>query len=273
MDGSLAGVDAVAAPAALVAHLDSWLGRWPPIGPLDVVGSADRERPGWDGTVYPALAVAGDGGVVLSVPPSRVAVVRALAYRGPAAGVLDGLGPAVGRRSLRSVRRVFRWCTEPAPLPDAGAWLPATDPRVPDWMRPFEGEVLVALDRADDFLGGVGIKWHDRRGGELAVLTAPRAQGRGLARRLVAQAARRVLDEGAVPTYQHEPANVASGRVAAAAGFPDRGWTAFGTQPAEPVLTRLLCLAGRGYRAGAGLITFSGRGSPSGPGHAGQTRG
>jgi hypothetical protein len=27
-----------------------------------------------------------------------------------------------------------------------------------------------------------------------------------------------------VPTYQHDPANVASARVADAAGFPDRGW-------------------------------------------------
>ena len=49
--------------------------------------------------------------------------------------------------------------------------------------------------------------------------------GRG---RLVAQAARRVLDEGAVPTYQHDPANIASARVADAAGFPDRGWRSAG---------------------------------------------
>jgi predicted GNAT family acetyltransferase len=70
----------------------------------------------------------------------------------------------------------------------------------------------------------VGIKHHDRHGHELAVGTEPAARGRGLARRLVAQAARRILDEGAVPTYQHDPANIASARVAEAAGFPDRGW-------------------------------------------------
>ena len=239
MDRRLPGVDRAAAPATLVAHLDSWLGRWPPAGPLDVVGSAGRERPGWDGTVYPAVAVAGAGGIVLSVPPARVAAVSALVHRVPPTGVLDGLGPAVGRRSLQSVHRVFRWCTEPAPLPEAGAWLPVADPRVPAWLRPFGGEVLVALDGGDDFIAGVGIKWHDRWGGELAVVTARRARGRGLGRRLVAQAARRVLDEGAVPTYQHQAGNVASARVAAAAGFADRGWTAVVAQPPDPLRVRL----------------------------------
>ena len=242
----VSGVDTATAPATLVAHLDSWLGRWPPAGPLDIVGSADRERPGWDGTVYPALAVAAPRGAVLSVPRARVAAVSALAYRGPEAEVLDRLGPAVGRRSLRSVHRVFRWCTDPAPLPAAGAWLPAADPRVPDWMRPFGGEVLVALDDGGGFLGGVGIKWHDRRGGELAVVTARRARGRGLGRRLIAQAARRVLDEGAVPTYLHQPDNVASARAAAAAGFADCGWTAVLALSRDPLRVRLRRLAGRG---------------------------
>ncbi|NUS09723.1 MAG: GNAT family N-acetyltransferase, partial [Nonomuraea sp.] len=69
---------------------------------------------------------------------------------------------------------------------------------------------------------------HDRFGRELSVVTAPEARGRGLARRLVAQAARRVLDEGAVPTYMHAVGNIASAAVAKAAGFPDQGWTAFG---------------------------------------------
>lgn len=55
--------------------------------------------------------------------------------------------------------------------------------------------------------------------------------GGGLARRLVAQAARRVLAEGAVPTYLHSRQNTASARVAEAAGFPDRGWLSFGVYP------------------------------------------
>ncbi|MGE3285411.1 MAG: GNAT family N-acetyltransferase [Pseudonocardia sp.] len=65
-------------------------------------------------------------------------------------------------------------------------------------------------------------------GRELAVVTSQAARGQGLARRLVAQAARRVLDEGAVPTYLHDHANLASAAVATAAGFPDVGWQVYG---------------------------------------------
>jgi predicted GNAT family acetyltransferase len=96
-------------------------------------------------------------------------------------------------------------------------------------LRPFGGEVLVVLDPDDGgYLAGVGIKRHDGYGHELSVGTAPQARGQGLARKLVAQAARRVLDEGAVPTYLHALDNEASARVAEAAGFPDQGWTCFG---------------------------------------------
>jgi predicted GNAT family acetyltransferase len=89
--------------------------------------------------------------------------------------------------------------------------------------------VLIARDpESGAYLAGVGLKHHDRYGQEIAVGTEPAARGQGLARRLVAQAARRVLDEGAVATYQHDPANIASSRVADAAGFPDRGWRSYG---------------------------------------------
>jgi len=37
-----------------------------------------------------------------------------------------------------------------------------------------------------------------------------------------------------VPTYLHDPANLASARVADAAGFPDRGWAVFGAFPTAP---------------------------------------
>ena len=206
-------------------HLRAWLGRWPAEGTgLDVVAWPGRAEPGWDGHVHPAIGVrtaSGEG--VLSVLPSAVDQVRALAT-GP--DLLAGLPAMVGRPDGVAYEGVFRWTLDPAPLPDVGVWLPAEHALVPDWLRVFGGEVLVALDPdTGGYLAGVGVKHHDAYGHELAVGTVERARGRGLARRLVAQAARRVLDDGAVPTYLHDPANVASAKTAEAAGFPDRGWT------------------------------------------------
>jgi predicted GNAT family acetyltransferase len=77
-------------------------------------------------------------------------------------------------------------------------------------------------------VASVGIKIHDRYGYELSVVTEAEARGRGFARRLVATAARWVLDDGAIPTYLHESSNRASARVADAVGFADNGWTVHG---------------------------------------------
>ena len=208
----------------LAAHLATWLGRWPGEGPgLTVVGSARRSEPAWDGDGYPVIGVSdADGRGVLSVPPSAVDAVRAtLADR---AGI-----PAAAGAEGRFFTGVFRWSTAPADLPDAGTWIAADDPSVPEWLWPFGGEVLVALDPdTGEHLSGVGIKRHDAVGHELAVVTRPAAEGRGLGRRLVAQAARRVLDEGGVPTYLHAVSNHASAHLATAAGFPDVGWSVYG---------------------------------------------
>jgi predicted GNAT family acetyltransferase len=84
--------------------------------------------------------------------------------------------------------------------------------------------VLVALDEDGSYQGGVGVKPHTEYGVELAVGTDEARRGRGLARRLVAQAARSVLASGRLPLYVHAPDNIPSARVADAAGFPDRGW-------------------------------------------------
>jgi GNAT superfamily N-acetyltransferase len=106
----------------------------------------------------------------------------------------------------------------------------STQPGLPDWLRRFQSHVLVARAADGTPLSAVGIKHHDAYGKELAVGTAPGAEGRGLARRLVAQAARAVRADGGLPTYLHDPSNAASSRVAEAAGFPDRGWSAFGLE-------------------------------------------
>ncbi|MDG4764301.1 GNAT family N-acetyltransferase [Solwaraspora sp. WMMD406] len=211
----------------LYHHLVSWLGQWPAGRPLQVVGSERRVRPGWDGRPHPLVGVGAPGGAVLSVPPDRVTAVRAMSDL-PVGDLLAKLPAAVGYADWRAHRAVFRYCLAPAPLPDAGDWIASDDEVVPPWLRPFTGQVLVARDADGAFLAGVGVKRHDAHGQEIAVGTVPAARGQGLARRLVAQAARRVLDNGAVPTYLHEVGNLASARVADAAGFRDRGWTAYG---------------------------------------------
>ena len=212
----------------LEAHLRRWLGVWPPERPLVVTTAPGRTRPGWDGAVHAVVGVASPEGAVLSVPPDRVDAVAALA------GDLEGLraaGPAVGGAlgwpEARLFDGVFRWSTDPTPLDDAGEWVAASDDRVPDWLKPFNGDVLITFEDGV-YVAGVGIKVHDEFGHELAVVTEDAAQGNGLARRLVAQAARAVIARGAVPTYLHADSNVRSAKVAVAAGFPDVGWRILG---------------------------------------------
>lgn len=214
----------------LTEHLSRWLGGWPAAAELDILSEPRRTRPGWDGHIHPVLGVASPRGGVLSVPPEHARPIAEQYAKNPDLAHLGPLVPAMAGFPERGwFTAVYRWTTHPAPLADAGVWISAQAPEVPEWLRPFNGDVLVARDPdSGEHLAGVGIKRHDAYGRELAVVTAPRARGRGLARRLVAQAARRVLEEGAIPTYMHAPENLASAAVAAAAGFPDTGWTSFG---------------------------------------------
>ncbi|WP_436970773.1 GNAT family N-acetyltransferase [Micromonospora rifamycinica] len=230
MEVSTTGEGRAVLDRRLHLHLVTWLGQWPAGPGLHVVGSRRRTRPAWDGRPRPAVAVGVGGSAVLSVPPHRVEAVRALA-REPRSALYEALPAMVGQPGWVVHDDVFRWCLAPAALPDVGTWTAPTDPTLPRWLRLFDNDVLVVRDADGGYLAGAGIKRHDAHGQELAVGTAPAGRGRGLARRLVAQAARRVLDEGAVPTYRHDPANVGSARVAEAAGFPDRGWSSYGVYP------------------------------------------
>ncbi len=210
-------------------HLSRWLGVWPARRSLSITTAPSRTEPGWDGAVHPVVGVAAPDGAVLSVPPSRVEAVTALADDLDQLRAAPGLGDALDIPGARMFDGVFRWSERAADLEDAGVWVPVDDPRVPPWLLPFGGEVLMAFDPDNgNYVAGVGIKRHDDLGRELAVVTEEQARGRGLARRLVAQAARRVLDEGGVPTYLHADANIRSAAVADAAGFPDRGWRILG---------------------------------------------
>jgi GNAT superfamily N-acetyltransferase len=133
---------------------------------------------------------------------------------------------AVGRPEDRIERVHLRWTVAPADLPAIGVWVALEDPMLPTWLRPFGGPALCAIDDRGRVVAGVGVKRHDSWVHELAVVTQPEARGRGLARRLVSQAARELLQCGIVPTYLHQPSNTASARVAEAAGFRWSGWKA-----------------------------------------------
>lgn len=212
---------------ALERHLAGWLGRWPPRETIDVVESEARQRPGWDGAVHPVVGVLTPGGGVLSVPPGSGGAARRLLSGLEVEAVrpaMRRLAAAVGRPGSYLIEGVYRYGTTPPPWPDIGTWRSASDRVVPEWLRPFGGEVLLRVDEEGRYLAGVGLKRHDAHGHEIAVGTEPEVRGKGLARRLVAQAARAVLADGAVPTYIHALDNAASARVAEAAGFPDRGW-------------------------------------------------
>jgi GNAT superfamily N-acetyltransferase len=221
----------VTIPQALASHLESFLGEWPPPSSgLTVVESDRRTQPGWDGAIRPVRGVATPFGTILSVPPGSGDRVRALG------DTLDTVGPllpqALAHPTWRFNLGVFRWSDGPADLGNDGVWVPPTTEGVPAWLAPFNGDVLVGC--ADgEVAAGVGRKRHDRWGHELAVVTEEPHRGQGWASRLVAQAARHVIAEGAAPIYLHAPSNTASARTADTAGFPDRGWKIVGMFPAS----------------------------------------
>jgi GNAT superfamily N-acetyltransferase len=210
----------------LEAHLAHWLGAWPPEpGRLTVVGSLQRTVPSWDGSLRAVLGVSTPEGTILSVPPDvapQLSAVKTLEEAGAR------LPAALGRSRGRLFQGVFRRCHELLSGPQAGEWVPTEDPRVPPWLKPFNGDVLIAWDGQGAYAAGVGRKIHDRWGQEISVGTEPEHRGQGLARRLVIQAARRIFDDGAVATYLHAPDNTASAHVASASGFPDQGWKIIG---------------------------------------------
>jgi GNAT superfamily N-acetyltransferase len=215
---------------SLDAFLREFLGEWPDLDGLSIVGSDKRTEPGWDGAIRRVVGVGNPSRSVISVPPDLVTAVRAAVPTWDS--IPSQLPASVGQPTARTFFGKFRWTTEPTDLADAGEWVPVTDPRVPAWLLPFGGDVLITfIDGA--YAAGVGIKRHNPAGLELSVGTEEAYRGRGLASRLIAQAARWVLAQGAVPIYLHDPANTASDRTARAAGFPDLGWQILGLWSGE----------------------------------------
>lgn len=225
-------------PPRLREHLQTWLGAWPPQrNGITVVGSADRSKPGWDGALHEVIGVASDEAAILSVPMDAADAISAL-VRGKDLEedlhlLRQGIAKAFGRDG-RIGRGRFRWSTSPTNTPNVGEWIPTDDIRVPEWLKPFNDEVLIAWADDGTYGAGVGRKKHDAAGHEISVGTEESLRGRGIGRKLVATAARQILDDGAIPTYLHAFDNFASDRVATASGFADVGWTVLGFWPPEP---------------------------------------
>lgn len=218
----------------LTLHLRSWVGEWPPPSAgVHVVGDPSRLEPTWDGAIRPLQGVGNGVAIVIAVPPAAVAAVtEAIDDDLGRPGLGDDLGEILGVGPAAFGTGVFRTTDHVNPeIADTGVWFEHQTDDLPEWLAPFNGHRLVAFDAGGRPIAGVGIKVHDRYGHELSVVTDEAARGRGLARRLVATAARRILADGAVPTYLHAPDNTASARVADAVGFPDRGWTVHGLWP------------------------------------------
>jgi GNAT superfamily N-acetyltransferase len=192
-----------------------------------------RLEPTWDGAVRPLQGVSNGSGTMIAVPPNAVdAVTQAFDDGldrddlGNELGEILGVGPAAFGAG------VFRTTTIIDPdLTDLGVWFDHQTDDLPEWLAPFNGRRLVAFDDDGAVLGSVGIKVHDHFGQEISVVTEQAARGTGVARRLVATAARRILADGSIPTYLHAPDNAASARVAEAVGFADRGWLVYGLWP------------------------------------------
>jgi GNAT superfamily N-acetyltransferase len=226
-------------PDRLTEHLRSWLGAWPPFGNgITIVGSTKRTHPGWDGRIHDLIGVATPASAVISVPPHAVAplanVVRGHSLADDLAALRGtrALAEAMGRDGRLSLG-FFRWMHDLPDTPDTGEWVPTDDQRVPEWLKPFNGDVLIAWDDDGNYGAGVGRKQHDEFGHEISVGTEPALRGRGIARRLVTTAARRIAADGAIATYLHAPDNHASAKVAESAGFPDEGWKVIGYWGAE----------------------------------------
>jgi len=212
----------------LDAHFLTWLGAIPRPGRAQLIITKVRDEPGWDGKVRPIQGVTGPEGTVLAVSPT---LADRFAGIDPDQLFHDaGLTDAHGRfRATLGVpvsfgMPTFRWGEAAADHPEIGEWVEVDDPRIPDWLRLFNGGVLATFDDRGDYQAGVGLKRHNDIAREISVGTDPEHRGQGYATQLVAQAARQIIAEGGVPIYQHSGENDASGRVADLAGMPDRGW-------------------------------------------------
>lgn len=213
----------------LNTFLSSRLGTWPPARSLELRHCDLRDVPRWNGDLQPFLGIESPIATVLTFSEKVFPCGTSLDPR----EVGDELGDSHAHITIPAMfqhpemhfgRAVFRYLGEFVDLPESGEWIETSDPRLPEWLRPFNGGVLVHWADDGSYAAGVGLKKHNDLGYEIAVGTDPAHRGKGLAQSLVAQSARHIWERGAIPIYLHGATNAASARVAEKAGFPDRGW-------------------------------------------------
>jgi GNAT superfamily N-acetyltransferase len=170
----------------------------------------------------PVRAFTREGGAVLAVAPQHAALVdRLLGGPGNVLRSLDLIAAELHGHLFSGVARTG--VAIPPPMVPVTI-LDATDPRLPDWvLGHFTGEAWVVLDDGGQVLSTAVLKRYDDRLREISVGTAERARGRGLARSVVAAAARHALSEGRAVLYNHAPDNFASAKVAESVGLHEFG--------------------------------------------------
>lgn len=170
----------------------------------------------------PVRAFSRDGGAVLAVSPAHAALVRRHVH--DPESLLPGLEAVAKRLPGHLFSGVARTGVAIPPPTVEVTVLDASDPRLPDWvLGHFTGEAWVVLDDHGQVLSTAVLKRYDERLREISVGTVEAARGRGLARAVVAAAARHVLAEGRAVLYNHALDNYASARVAEAVGLHELG--------------------------------------------------
>jgi L-amino acid N-acyltransferase YncA len=170
----------------------------------------------------PVRALHRGGGAVVAVAPAWSGLLQER-LDGPAS-----LGPALDAVAAAAGGQHWSWVARtgvaiPAPSAEVTV-LDATDPRLPEWViGHFSGEAWVVLGDDGQVLSTAVLKRYDERLREISVGTAAAARGRGLARSVVAAAARAVLAEGRAVLYNHDPDNHASAKVAESVGLHELG--------------------------------------------------
>jgi len=170
----------------------------------------------------PVRAFARGGGAVLAVAPEHASLLRR--HLGGPATLLPALERAAAELRGHLFSGVARTGVAVPPPAVEVTVLDTSDPRLPDWVTGhFTGSAWVVLDGRGEVLSTAVLKRYDERLREISVGTSERARGRGLARSVVAAAARSVLASGRAVLYNHAPDNHASAKVAEAVGLHEFG--------------------------------------------------